>query len=169
VSIGEATSRDGITFQRVDADPSTPELDPVLDPRPSPGPVPDGAVGPFDTGQVSDPCVLPEVSPAGRLVVRVLYTGYDGPPSDTARSSAIGFAARFGTTGRLSRHDTPVFSIMMHEAAPTYLAWDGGEMLYVQASPYASLLMTYGPPEIAAGLAPPTRTLPPTRRYPSSP
>ncbi len=164
VSIGEATSLDGITFTRTDADPATPALDPVFSPLGATGPVPDGSVGPFDTGQVSDPCVLPVVSPAGRLVLRVLYTGYGGPPGDATRSSAIGFAARFGTTGRLVRQPLPVFSISLQEAAPTYFAWGGGEMLYVAATNSIS-----GLPSIAAGLAPPTVTLLAPTSYASSP
>jgi hypothetical protein len=167
VSIGEATSHDGITFTRVDADPTTPELDPVLSPLGGAGSVADGAVGPIDTGQVSDPCVLPLVSPADRLVVRVLYTGYDGPPRDATRSSAIGFAARYGTTGRLERQRLPAFAVSMHEAAPTYFAWVGGEMLYVQATRAEIIGTSYV--SIVAGIAPPTVTLAAPVKFASSP
>jgi hypothetical protein len=164
VSIGEATSLDGITFTRVDGDPSTPGLDPVFSPLGGAPAAPDAASGPFDTGQVADPCVLPYVSPAGRLVVRVLYTGYDGPPSDAARSSAIGLAARFGTTGRLVRQPLPVFSVMVHEAAPTYFRWSAGEMLYVHAEPVTSSYTS-----IVAGVAPATLTLSTPTTFASSP
>jgi hypothetical protein len=160
VSIGEATSLDGISFTRQDADPETPELDPVFTPLRGAGTVADGAVAPFDTGQVSDPCVLPRVSPAARLVTRVLYTGYDRPPGDGARSSAIGFAARYGTTGRLTRQPLPSFSISMQEAAPTYVEWAGGELLYVQAHPgplaptmYLAIILGVAPPTIMLGPA----------------
>jgi hypothetical protein len=166
VSIGEATSQDGVHFTRVDADPGTGALDPVLSPLGSEDEVGDGG-GPFDTGQVSDPCVLPYVNAAGRAVVRVLYTGYDGPPGDAARSSAIGFAARFGDTGRLTRQPLPVFSIGMHEAAPAYFAWESGEMLYVEAT--AAQLGGGGYVSVAAGLAPVALTLDAPGAFPSSP
>jgi hypothetical protein len=166
VSIGEATSLDGITFTRIDADPSTPGLDPVLSPLGGAPAAPDAASGPFDTGQVADPCVLPYVSPAGRLVVRVLYTGYDGPPSDASRSSAIGLAGRFGTQGRLVRQPLPVFSVMMHEAAPTYFRWSAGEMLYVQAE-RSELTGSYA--SIVAGVAPVSITLSTPTAFASSP
>jgi hypothetical protein len=167
VSIGEATSHDGITFTRVDGDPETPGLDPVLSPLGSRGPVPDGAIGPIDTGQVSDPCVVPVTTPGGRLDVRVLYTGYDGPPGDATRGSAIGFAARYGNKGRLERQPLPVFSISMHEAAPTYFEWGGGEMLYVQATVSALIGASYV--SVAAGIAPATVTLKAPVSYASSP
>jgi hypothetical protein len=164
VSIGEATSLDGITFTRHDADPDTPELDPVLSPLGSSGAVADGSTGPFDTGQVADPCVLPVVDPTGRLVVRVLYTGYDGPPKDATRSSAIGFAARYGMIGRLSRQPAPVFSLALHEAAPSYFAWAGGELVYVHADDAVTASTA-----VAAGIAPATVTLGKPEKYATMP
>lgn len=179
-SIGEATSPDGVHFTRVDGDPSTPALDPVLSPLPSSGLSSldassgdasdggDAGQGPFDTGQVSDPCVVPVVTPAGRLDIHVFYTGYDGPPSSSTRSSAIGLAARYGTGGPLVRAGSPVFSLNLHEAAPTYFMWSLGEMLYVHAQTGGGL---GGTPydAIASGFAPPQVTLPPPQPYASSP
>ena len=142
VSIGEAVSTDGVHFTRVDADPSTPTFDPVLSPLGGAAPRDGGDLDageagadlPFDMTQVSDPCVLPTTSPAGRFILRILYTGYDGAPTSKTRSSAIGLAARFGTSGVLVRQSQPAFSISKHEAAPTLFAWSGGQMLYVQAN-----------------------------------
>jgi hypothetical protein len=158
-SIGEATSTDGLHFTRVDADPTTPALDPVLSPLPGPEVTASdaggdgGTSGPFDTGQVSDPCIVPAITPAGRLDVRVLYTGYDGPPSAASRRSAIGLAARYGTSGPLVRQPNVVFSLDAHEAAPSYFAWSLGEMLYVHANSGGGLGSTPYP-AIAAGFAP---------------
>ncbi len=175
VSIGEAISTDGVHFTRVDADPTTPAFDPVLAPlgSQSRGSVEAGEGGaelPFDMAQVSDPCVLPATSPAGRLVVRVLYTGYDGTPGAATRTSAIGLAARFGTTGPLIRQPEPAYSISKQEAAPTLFAWSGGEMLYVHANAGGTLLSAPYV-AIAAGVAPTEITLAPPipGGYPASP
>jgi hypothetical protein len=178
-SIGEATSTDGLHFTRVDADPTTPAIDPVLSPSPMlPGAVLDatteggdgggeaGVSGPFDTARVSDPCLVPVTTPAGRLDTRVLYTGWSGPASN--RSSAIGLAARYGTTGRLVRQPDAVFSMATSQpAAPTYVAFGLGEMLYVQANTGGGFLSTpYS--AIAAGFAPAETTLPAPTGYPAS-
>ncbi len=178
LSIGEAVSQDGVHFTRVDADPTTAEVDPVLTPLgygavaslSEAGLAEAGASLPFDMAQVADPCVLPTTSPAGRFVVRVLYTGYDGAPGAATRSSAIGLAARFGTTGPLVRQPQPTFSIDKMEAAPTLFVWSGGEMLYVHANAGNPLAGEY--PAIAAGVAPTEVTFPPLPdggAYPASP
>jgi len=159
LSIGEAVSADGLHFTRVDADLSTPTFDPVLAPLGTPAGFSadagaDAAASlPFDTTQVSDPCVLPATTPAGRLVVRVLYTGFDGAAGTKTQSSAIGLAARYGTTGPLVRQSVPAFSISKHEAAPTLFAWSAGTLLYVQANAGANVFSP-GYAAIAAGVAP---------------
>ena len=157
-SIAEAASKDGITWARVDADPSTPDIDPVLTPS---APVPSdtlapGQKPPFDTGQVTDPVLLPRVTAAGRWQIRVLYTGYDTPPGAAARTSAIGFAARYGSDGPLERNALPVLSLGKHERGPAFFEWDGGAMLYVAIDTVDGAL-TY--PAIAAAFAPATQTL----------
>jgi hypothetical protein len=179
LSIGEATSTDGLHFARVDADPKTAAIDPVLSPLPAPpGSLVvgdggdagnDGGVSvPFDIGQVSDPCIVAAVTPAGRLDIRVLYTGYDGLPTSPGRHSAIGLAARYGTSGPLVRQPDVVFSIDLHEAAPTYFAWSLGEMLYVHANSGGGLgSAPY--PAIAAGFAPAEVMLSTPTGYASSP
>jgi hypothetical protein len=168
-SIGEADSDDGgMTWHRVDGDPTTPVMDPVLGPGPpaAPGTLEDGEPPPFDTGQVDDPCLLPRMTAAGRIQVRVLYTGLDGPPGMTGRSSAIGFAARYGDSGPLTRQSAPVLSLGRHEAAPALFEWSGNSMLYVTMDE-TSVMPAY--PAIGAAFAPAQLTLPPPAAYASSP
>ena len=167
-SIGEADSADGISWARLDADPSTPAIDPVLTPAPPPdaGAPDSGLLGPFDTAQVTDPCLLPRTTPAGRLQVRVLYTGYTAPASMAGRNGTIGFAARYGDSGPLVRQPTPVYSVSLHEAAPALFEWSGGSMLYVHQDETATTTVY---PSIAAAYAPANLTLPAPGPYPSSP
>ncbi|HEY2517734.1 MAG TPA: hypothetical protein VGI39_42990 [Polyangiaceae bacterium] len=162
VSIGEATSNDGgATWTRLDGDPSTPALDPILEPSAFTPSSPDAAT-PFDIGQVADPCVAPRLTPGGRVQVRVLYTGYDAPPDAPSRSSAIGFAARYGDQGPLERAVSEVYAVGKHEAAPGYFEWSPGAgapaaaMLYVQEDEASSPAY----PAIAAAVTPATLTFP---------
>lgn len=153
--IGEAESADGVTWKRRDADASTPAIDPVLGPSApvDPATLAPGAKPPFDTKSVGDPCLVPRVTPAGRLHVRVLYTG-----RDVAGGSTIGFAARYGDTGPLSRQASPLYSVGKNEAAPTMFTWPGGVMLYVhQDKPVDSTTPPF--PAIAAAFAPPNLSL----------
>ena len=171
--IGEASSDDGVAWTRVDADPTTPAMDPVLgvaanvaDASLAPGEKP-----PFDTGEVGDPCLLLRVTASGRLHVRVLYTGWDGPRGAPDRTSAIGFAARYGDSGRLVRNAAPVYSVAQHEAAPSLFTWDGGALLYVeQLMPASGSGAGASPayPGIAAAFAPPAQTLAPAGDFPDT-
>jgi hypothetical protein len=132
-SIGEAASTDGQSWTRLGV---------VL----SPGPA-------FDSGQVDDPVLLPRVTPAGRLQVRVLYTGYDAPPGAPSRSSAVGFAARYGSSGPLSRQAVAVYGGTKHEAAPALFEPAIGSILYVQqdetsldpSNPYTAIAAAFAP------------------------
>ncbi len=163
-AIGEARSTDGFVWTRMDADPSTPGVDPVLGPSPSV----EMPVQPFDRGQVSDPLLAPRITPGGRLQLRVLYTGWNMPPGAQGRSSAIGFAARYGESGPLSRQPAPVYSVSLHEAAPALFEWNEGSMLYVHED--ATALDPMNPfPAIAAAFAPEDDALPPASAFPSSP
>jgi hypothetical protein len=166
VSIGEALSADGRVWTRLDGDPTTPALDPVFSPLSfdASSLAPD-ASPPFDVGQVADPCLLPRDTAAGREQVRVLYTGYDAPPSATPRASAIGFAARYGPSGLLERAPSPVYEVGKHEAAPALFEWSGGAMLYVEQS--SNVSPAY--PAIAAAVSPPGVVLPRPTAYSSSP
>ncbi len=142
-SIGEAESADGITWKRVGKGPV---LGPSL--MPDPGTLAPGEKPPFDSQRVSDPWLAPRTTPAGRLHVRVLYTGYDA-----SGQSAIGFAARYERSGPLSPHVGPIYAVGKQESAPTLFEWEGGSLLYVQQDRPGELGgMAY--PAIAAAFAP---------------
>jgi hypothetical protein len=181
-SIYEAASADGLSWQRLDADPATPAMDPILAPAPPKTSLAPGEVPPFDTLAVSDPCVLPRLTPAGRLQFRVLYTGLSAGDA-AAPDSAIGFAARYGDSGPLVRAPGAVYAVGKHERAPALFEWsladpsgssagEGGvtpvvgSLLYV-GQDETSLSASYG--SIAAAFAPPTITLPQPIAYPPSP
>jgi hypothetical protein len=125
--IGEADSSDGVHFARHDAEPGTPGVDPVLR-RALFTP---GEPAPFDMGEVADPHAMLRTTEAGRLHVRVLYTGYDKARGEPDRVGAIGFAARYGPEGALSRGG-PVYAVGKEERAPTAVEWAGKTLLYVE-------------------------------------
>jgi hypothetical protein len=160
-NIWEAKSDDGTVWQELDG--------PVLSPSEPATNLAPGEKPPFDTYAVSDPVLLPRMTPAGRLQVRVLYTGYDGPPGEPGTNSTIGFAARYGDTGTLSRQSQPVYSVGKHEAAPGFFAWSGGEMLYVQQDKTTSTASAGVVPAIAGAVGPATLTLGPPAPFPDSP
>lgn len=155
-SIYEAASPDGVAWTRLDADPSTPAMDPVLGPAPPRTDLTPGEKPPFDTLRVADPCLVPRVTPAGRLHFRVLYTGYAVPQDGGAPASAIGFAARYGESGTLSRQPLAVYSQNLHEAGPALFEWSGGSLLYVHQDRKGDTGYT----AVAVGFAPATLTLP---------
>jgi hypothetical protein len=118
-SIGEATSADGLHFTRVGTSA-------VLVPSTAPTvPLPEGEKPPFDDLAVDDPCVERAITPAGEVHWRVLYTG-----RDVAGASAIGFAARYGDAGALSRNPGSVFSTKLHANAPALARFDAFTLLY---------------------------------------
>jgi hypothetical protein len=160
VAIAEATSADGVTWTRRGI---------VLAPAPpvDPAALVPGEKPPFDSGQVTDPCLVPRITPAGRLHVRVLYTGYDAAPGAAARASAIGFAARFGDDGALERQPLPVYAVGKHEAAPALFAWGGAAFLYVHQDRAATPSDVY--PAVAAALAPATLSLAPPASFAGAP
>jgi hypothetical protein len=171
--IGEASSDDGVLWTRLDADPTTRAIDPVLGVSApiDPASLAPGEKPPFDTGEVGDPCLLPRITASGRLHVRVLYTGWDGPRGAASRMSAIGFAARYGDSGRLVRNVAPVYAVGQHEAAPSLFSWSRGALLYVeQTMPASGSGSGASPayPGIAAAFAPPAQTLPPAADFPDS-
>jgi len=163
--IGEAESLDGVAFRRVDADPSTPAIDPVLVPGApaAPGSLLPNEKPPFDTLRVADPSPSLRPTPAGRLQLRVLYTGVD---ATTGRSS-IGFAGRYGDAGPLVRNPSPVYAASGTEQAPALLETGGGSFVYVQQGRRVDERLTYN--AIAAGYAPATAKLPPPLPFPEQP
>ncbi|HEY3819538.1 MAG TPA: hypothetical protein VGL81_20355 [Polyangiaceae bacterium] len=163
VSIGEATSPDGITWTRVAGNPVF-----VPSPTVDPSTLPAGVTPPFDEGQVDDPMLAPQMTIDGQLQVRVLYTGYGAPPGTSGRASAIGFAARYGDTGALSSQPDPVYTASLHENAPGFFEWSGGSLLYVSED-NTTLSMNMPFPAIAAAYAPANDTLPSPLPFPTSP
>lgn len=129
-AIGEASSTlEELVFRRVDADLRTPARDPVLTRSAAvdPASLAPGEKPPFDERSVDDPCVSVRESPAGRTVVRVLYTG---TAAGSARATAIGFAARFGHEGPLVRQSLPVYAAKRTERAPALLDLGARSYLY---------------------------------------
>jgi hypothetical protein len=167
VAIGEAESQDGVHWRRVSTAP-------VLGPAPIPDPstLLPNEKPPFDTAAVSDPYVATRQTPAGRLHVRVLYTG-----TNTAGATAIGFAARYGEDGALSRQPVPVYVAVLRgtkgPSAPAFVDGPAGEgaFLFVQQERVSGTGTSTQPPyaAIAAGFAPANVTLPPPGDFPEEP
>jgi hypothetical protein len=84
-------------------------------------------------------------------------------------TSAIGFAARYGTSGPLARATGAVYAIGKHESAPALFEWQDGSFLYVEQD--ASSTLGGSSRGIGAGVAPATTVLPlpATNPYPDSP
>lgn len=128
----EARSLDGVTWTR----------------RPGPVLTPSGLD--FDAAAVADPAVATRVTPAGRFHVRVLYTG-----TSASGATAIGFAARYGEDGPLTRNPQPAFP-------------SGREPAY--APPFLYVTETRaGYPAIAAAIEPLDATLGAPADYPPTP
>lgn len=161
-AIYEASSSDGIAWQRVDADPTTTPMDPVLLPAPPEATLPPGVLPPFDTLSVGDPLLLPRITATGRLQLRVLYTGTALVEGGTA--SAIGFAARYANTGPLTRAQGAVYSVSKHERAPSLFAWSDGALLYVEEDSSSAAYRS-----IAGAFSPATDTLPAASDFPDAP
>jgi len=157
-AIGEAESRDaGLHFTRLGAQPILGPAAPA-----APGSLLPHEKPPFDTARVSDPCASIEQTPAGRLHVGVLYTGYDA-----AGVSAIGYAARFGADGPLDRQPNPVYAVGAKEAAPALLQTGDTSYLYVQQDRRVDDRLSYT--AIAAAYAPGSTHLPTPATYPDRP
>jgi hypothetical protein len=160
-SIGEAASADGLHWTRTSGNPVLGPSTPV-----DPKTLPPGESPPFDEATVEDPLLVPRVDPTGQLQVRVLYAGYAAPPTTASRTASIGFAARYGDTGPLSRQVIPVYVALGSTAAgPAMLEWSGGTMLYV-----SQLDTTLMPSPLALAAAyDPAGGPPPFGAYPSTP
>ena len=160
-SIGEAESTDGVHFQRVDPDPSTPAVEPVLGPAApaAPGSLLPNEKGPFDTGAVGDPCAVLRTTPrAGFMCV------YSTREQTRRASTSIGLAGRYGDQGPLTRQPTPVYSVGAKESAPALLELPAGSYLYVQQDRRVDERLTYK--AIAAAFAPGSVKLPAPAPFP---
>ena len=155
VSIFEAQSTDGAAWTRLDADKTTAVIDPVL--APSRASAADAAA-PFDGRGVTDPCLALRVTAAGRLHFRVLYTGIGDA------GTAIGYAARFGDEGPLSRAQAAVFSATPTQSAPAFFEVNGLSLMYVQDTRKGAAY-----PALVGALAPATLSLPAPVAYADSP
>lgn len=164
-AIGEAVSADGESgWKRVGGNPVL-----VASPHVDPSTLPAGVPPPFDEGAVDDPWLIPDVDSAGRLIVRVLYTGYSAPLGASSRASAIGVAGRFGASGSFTKQPAPVYSAQSGEAAPALLQFGGDQaLLYVQQL-NSTLDMAHPFFAIAAAYAPASSMLGPPGAFPSSP
>ena len=92
--------------------------------------------------------------------MRVLYTGYSAPIGAASRVSAIGVAARYGTSGAFTKQSSPVYSVQSGEAAPALLQFGGDQaLLYLQqlnstldmAHPFLAIAAAYAPPAGMSG------------------
>lgn len=155
--LGEAESADGLAFTRLaDAPVFGPSV--AVDPATlAPGQKP-----PFDDARVDDPCMIPRITPAGRLHIRVLYTG-----TDAAGVTSIGLAARYGDTGPLARQAQPVYAIGKKERGPALFEWSGGALLYVSQDRAPTPDAHYD--AIAAAFSPANLRLPPATSYADAP
>jgi hypothetical protein len=121
---------------------------------------------------VTDPCLAPRLEVSGQTLVRVLYAGYDQALGVATRTSAIGFAARFGDRGPFVEGVGTVYSVGLDETAPSLFEWGGGQLLYVQEDFYGSALHPPGTqtyPSIAGAFAPASETLGAPLPFPSAP
>jgi hypothetical protein len=155
-SIGEAESEDGVHFRRVATEPV---LGPA--PPPAPGSLLPNEKPPFDTASVDDPCASPRITPAGRLQVRVLYTG-----RNEAGASTIGFAARYGEDGPLERQPVAVYAVGQKEVAPAFVERPEGSFLYVEQERRDGTRIYRA---IAGAFAPGNAKLPTPGDFPDSP
>ncbi|MFO0663184.1 MAG: hypothetical protein U0174_04495 [Polyangiaceae bacterium] len=157
-SIGEAASGDGVHFQRVDAVPTVAGPEPILGPNPRKGATDHGAVG--------CPTIVPRMTPADRLHVRVLYTAYDKPRTDPTATTVLAFAGRYETTGPLVVNELPVLALKAGERCPSLLEPAGAphRLLYFDLRQPGQTL--HG---IAAAIAPVTSKLGDLGDFPPSP
>jgi hypothetical protein len=143
--IGEMSSPDGVTFQRLPG--------PVLTAEAAPGDLPpDAGTDTFDDVAVGDPEVLVTTTALGRPVTYVFYTGLN-----RLQKHAVGIAARFGDSGPLTRNPTPALTDYSPHA-PSIVRYDDFSMLYVQG-PSADVGSTT--PVINGAVAPATFALDP--------
>lgn len=122
----EAEGTDGLTFARrgVVLSPSA-SVDPTT--------LPSGVRPPFDDAALDDPCVDRTITPAGRVLYRLLFTG-----RDKAGGSSIGYAGRFGDAGAFEKAAGFVYGGKLpgglttnsHANAPAVARFDGFALLF---------------------------------------
>lgn len=132
--IGEARSTDAETWER--------EPEPVLEPV-----AVDPVAPAFDSMTVGDPEAWVTTNSEGKRITRVYYAGRPGDGS-----SAIGMAARFGSSGKLTRAVAPSFSGQRAPYAPALLPFEKFTLLYFTERGGLSEDTDY--PAVAGGVAP---------------
>jgi hypothetical protein len=148
-SIGEATSSDGVAFTRTGLalSPSNP-VDPST--------LPEGVRLPFDDDAVDDPSVQRVVTTLGRVHYQLHYTG-----RDRRGGSSVGFAGRFGETGKFEKREGFVFGGKLfgdpdgnsHANAPTVARFADFALIFANVDHDRSQ-------KLGIGIAPQRRTLP---------
>ena len=134
--IGEARSVDGSTWTRMKL--------PVLEPR--------GGEA-FDAMAVTDPEAWASTTAEGRAVTRLYYTG-----TSNSGATGIGLAARYASSGSMSRNPAPALTGPRLPRAPAVLPRDGYTLLFVTQRAGSDDDEAF--PAIAVGIAPATRRLP---------
>ena len=142
-AIGEASSPDGVVWQRLGAGP-------VLAPR-------DGSVDPrYDDASVGAPHALFWHSAEGRMILWLYYAA-----EDRAGRRTIGVAARTGADEPFQRAATPVFgsSGSLGPSEPWVMRYEAFALLFVTQRAGSTDSQAY--PAVAGGVAPATAVLPP--------
>lgn len=145
-AIGEAISFDGIAWERIGAAPLLAPTGPSGDPlRPN-----------MDAVSAGAPCAMMAISPMGRSIEYVYYSGVD----ETGRRT-IAMAARFGTEGPLERAVSPVFGSggTRGPDEPWVVRLNGFTLLF--ATQRAGTSDNEQFPAVAVGVAPADIVLPP--------
>lgn len=138
----EAKSTDGANWQLVESPPEGKGV--VLRVNEEPDA--------FDAASVSQPSASFALSPEGRLIVRIYYTG-----TDRHGRSAIGMAARYGLDGPFSRATSPVLRTELAVEGAAALAFEGFTLLYFTDRAGKSEALDY--PAIAGAVAPASLSL----------
>ncbi len=143
-AIGEARSSDGLSFERLgDA--------PVLEPE-----TVEGAPGQLS---VHGPDAHLALSAEGRPLTQ-LYYGSEAADG----TSVIGYAARFGEAGSLTRAAAPAFTSSRNPRSPCVVDFGSLRLLYVSQRAGSTNNLRHS--VIAAGVAPGDLKLPPAERQP---
>ncbi|MFT3772075.1 MAG: hypothetical protein QM820_42255 [Minicystis sp.] len=143
-AIGEASSKDGSSFDRIGDAPAL---------SPSRG-ASDAGDAPYDGAGVGGPFPMLADSGAGEPILRVYYGAVD-----TTGKKTIGLAARYGKDEPLQRAVAPVFGTgkPLQPGEPCVLVFTSFALLFVTEQNST----TDEDPAVAAGVAPATAALPP--------
>jgi hypothetical protein len=119
-SIGEATSSDGVVWQRAPNNPVFAPSQPV-----DPATLPPGVKLPFVDDAVDDPSADIVTTAGERTLIRMLYTGRDRRGGVT-----IGYAGRIEGQAKFDRAPGSVFGSRVHANAPAILRFENFSLLF---------------------------------------